>query len=133
MLKYQKFRLLNMSTLADRITKALKHSGKTAANLAKELGITESAVSHWGNGNTKKIASDKLFAVARALNVNPEWLATGEGVMQRNRGAGASLSREGEMLLEQYEQLPEARRRAVRAVVDSYADSDNQQKVVEEK
>ena len=68
-----------MDTLQKRIRFALKLSKNKPADLAKHIGISESAISQWINGPTKTINSMHLLKVSNFLNVNPQWLASGEG------------------------------------------------------
>lgn len=60
-----------------RLQKSLSASGLTASELSKATGISEVNISNYING--KYVAKqDKVFLMARALNVDPGWLMTGE-------------------------------------------------------
>lgn len=73
-------RLLNMSSLQDRIGQALKDSTlKNPSALAKKAKVSRATVSLWINGPTQSIDGENLTRVASALGVNAHWLATGEG------------------------------------------------------
>jgi phage repressor protein C with HTH and peptisase S24 domain len=71
-----------MKTLKERLGVALQSSGRTAADLARSVKKTESAVSQWLNGQTKTLHSDSLLPAAEFLGVSPTWLATGLGQMK---------------------------------------------------
>lgn len=71
-----------MNTLAERLAHILKERGKTAADLARATGKTESAVSQWLSGETKSMRSDSLMAACALLSCNPQWLASGKGPIE---------------------------------------------------
>lgn len=73
-------RLLNMSSLQDRIGLALTHARINASTLAKRAKVSRGAVSLWVNGPTQTIEGDNLTRAAAALGVDTHWLATGEGL-----------------------------------------------------
>lgn len=68
-----------MRTLKERLEWALSHAGINRAELARRVRITRGAVSLWFNGTTKTLEGENLTRTAIALDVNPHWLATGEG------------------------------------------------------
>ena len=60
-----------------RLQKSLAQSGLTASELSEKTGISEANISNYING--KYVAKqDKCFLLARALNVDPGWLMTGD-------------------------------------------------------
>ena len=66
-----------------RLQKALAASGMTASELSEKTGISEANISNYING--KYVAKqDKCFLLARALNVDPGWLMTGDEPKRRN-------------------------------------------------
>ena len=74
-----------MALLAERIKTALTRSGLSQAELGRAAGVTRGAVHQWLNGQTKKLDSSVAWAAAKALDVDPEWLATGKGVIGNYR------------------------------------------------
>jgi transcriptional regulator with XRE-family HTH domain len=85
-----------MLTLAQRIKGTRIELGLSREDLADAAGVTVAAVQAWESGETKNLKHPHLFAVAKALNVNPEWLALGEGpkIMLPPMGAySAALAR----------------------------------------
>ena len=69
----------------ERIKEAREDLRISQPELAKRAKVTKSAVSQWENGSTKELKADHLLAVAKALNVSPDWLATGRGPKHRNQ------------------------------------------------
>lgn len=60
-----------------RLQKSLSAARMTAAELSEKSGISEANISNYING--KYIAKqDKCFMLAKALNVDPWWLMSGE-------------------------------------------------------
>jgi transcriptional regulator with XRE-family HTH domain len=68
-----------MLTLAKRIKETREELGLSREDLADAADVTVPAVQAWESGATKNLKHEHLFAVASALNVNPEWLAIGKG------------------------------------------------------
>lgn len=67
--------------LSDRIKAALNHADMSGSELAKIIKTTPSTVSDWVTGATKSISAKHGFPAALALNVNAQWLITGQGNM----------------------------------------------------
>lgn len=65
--------------LKDRITIARKRARITQTQLAKRVGISRQAILQWEKGDTKSIDGANAIRAARAMNVDPLWLTTGEG------------------------------------------------------
>jgi SOS-response transcriptional repressor LexA len=64
------------STFKDRVTSVLNDLNRSKAWLAEEIGISRQALNYLlTNTNGGKYISH----IAEALNINPEWLASGEG------------------------------------------------------
>lgn len=76
------FRLLNMSSLKDRMRKALDESKMNASELARKTNVSRATVSLWLNGQTQQLEGENLTRAASALEVDAHWLATGEGAAQ---------------------------------------------------
>jgi transcriptional regulator with XRE-family HTH domain len=72
-----------LTTLPERLRWALDHAGHTQASLARDIGISKGAIGQWMSGDTEHIRPAYLFDSARALRVEPEWLATGNGPRTR--------------------------------------------------
>ena len=68
-----------MSTLKERMVKARQEKGLTQAALAKAVGKSQSAIAAVESGRNKETSG--LIAIARVLDVSPEWLETGVGEM----------------------------------------------------
>lgn len=81
-----------MNTLAERLSYILKERGKSAADLARATGKTESAVSQWLSGETKSMRSDSLMAACALLSCSPQWLASGKGPIHQSNADAAALA-----------------------------------------
>lgn len=64
-------------TFTDRLNLAMKERNFTQAQLGNAIGVAQSAIWKLTSGTSK--TSRKVVEIAHALNVNPEWLATGKG------------------------------------------------------
>jgi len=67
-----------MSTLSERVTKAIRESGHSATSAAKAIGCTPEAVLQWMNGPTKNLKGEFLFSLADLTGFEARWIATGE-------------------------------------------------------
>lgn len=66
-----------------RLLKAIADKRMSASDLSRETGIDKSALSNYING--KYIPKqDKCYLLARALDVDPGWLMTGEEPRKMN-------------------------------------------------
>lgn len=66
-------------SLAERVKRSRAEAKLTQNQLGTAAGISSAAIGLIEIGDTKAIRSEHLFALARALNKNPEWLANGRG------------------------------------------------------
>lgn len=74
----------DVQPLSERFRWALERSGYASiAELARELGLSPSAVHQWSDGSTEFIRPMWLFKAARLLRVEAEWLGSGEGPRTR--------------------------------------------------
>lgn len=71
-----------IQSLAERLKKAFRPEVHTQAELARAAKVKQPSVSDWFSGETKTLKAEPLVRAAIYLNVNPLWLATGEGPMQ---------------------------------------------------
>ncbi len=81
----------------ERIKESRKRVGLIQADIAKSLGVSRATASQWESGEIKNLKLDHFFALCKLLNVNPEWLATGEG--QREPLKAESLIPEAQQLI----------------------------------
>jgi transcriptional regulator with XRE-family HTH domain len=63
----------------DRFADAMKQAGATEHTVAKALGISYQAVKKVLLGTTRMLKADHNVMAAKFLQVDSEWLATGEG------------------------------------------------------
>lgn len=71
-----------MSKFQRRFELALQLSGMSARELAKKTEISESVISHYRSGRMKPRYTDRVYILAKALNVSPGWLMGYDGSMQ---------------------------------------------------
>ncbi len=64
------------TTLAQRLKSARQNAGLTQNELGKTVGISQAAIQKIETG--RALTSTKLIEIAKALNVSPEWLSTGD-------------------------------------------------------
>jgi len=66
--------------LGDRIRERREELAMKPADLSRAAGCSISAVLQWESNKTKNLKLDNLFKIADALEVEPRWLGTGDGV-----------------------------------------------------
>lgn len=81
-----------MSALKDRLAEARTEAGLSQAQLAKAVGAGQSTIASIENGRNK--GSSLFLDLARALNVNVEWLMDGAGPKKGHAGATPASVRE---------------------------------------
>ncbi|WP_368903865.1 helix-turn-helix domain-containing protein [Providencia sp. 2.29] len=69
------------NTFAARLRLALAHSGMKQAELAKQIGVSQSTISALANGRIKGVGFERGTVLSEALGVNLRWLMLGEGEM----------------------------------------------------
>lgn len=70
--------------LKDRLHLALSMREKKAVDLTRDLQIPKSAVSQYLSGKSQNMDSERLYAIARYLDVSEPWLLGFEVPMERN-------------------------------------------------
>ncbi|EPG4009885.1 helix-turn-helix domain-containing protein [Providencia stuartii] len=68
------------TSFAARLRLALAHSGMTQADLAKQIGVSQSTISQVVNGKVSGVC--RTSVIAKALGIDRNWLVYGEGEMQ---------------------------------------------------
>ena len=61
-------------SLKARLYEAMTTRGKKAVDLTRDLGIPKSAVSQYLSGKSQKMDSERLYAIAKYLDVDEPWL-----------------------------------------------------------
>ncbi|MFJ5427706.1 LexA family protein [Pectobacterium actinidiae] len=79
-------------TLGERLLARREELGMTQETLADKAGVTRMAISKIELGATQKPRADNLFALAKALKVNPSWLVSGKGDKALSSGTSGDLS-----------------------------------------
>ena len=62
------------SSLKTRLYEAITIRGKKAVDLTRDLGIPKSAVSQYLSGKSQNMPSERLYAIAKYLDVAEPWL-----------------------------------------------------------
>ncbi len=112
--------------MVERILLLLKTNRMTAKELTRILEINRSSVSEWKSGKIKP-SIEVLIRISRIFNVDLDWLLTGEGTMDRDASlaplSDALLTMDERLLLENYRDLPDAKRyellRSIFRIVDT--------------
>lgn len=63
--------------LSQRIARALELSQKSRSQLAKEIGVSASAISQWVSGNIKTLKASSASRIEKATGVRAAWLIDG--------------------------------------------------------
>lgn len=71
----------HQTSFAARLRLALAHSGMTQADLAKQIGVSQSTISALATGRVKGVGIGRGAVLSEALGVNLRWLMLGEGEM----------------------------------------------------
>jgi transcriptional regulator with XRE-family HTH domain len=66
-------------SVGDRIRYVMELREIKQTQLAARIGLTQSAISNMVTASTHKPAAPSLLAIARELQVNPQWILDGEG------------------------------------------------------
>ena len=77
-----------MNTLAERLIWAREQKGLTQAALAKQSGVTQSTIGNLESGLRQ--TARKIIDIAAALDVDPMWLANGQGAAQPAKAGGST-------------------------------------------
>jgi len=78
---YENINEISESSFADRVNLILEQQKRSKAWLATEIGISKQALNYLLSYSTKK---KMVVEIAEALQVNPDWLKTGEGGITLN-------------------------------------------------
>ena len=65
---------VKQAELKDRLQIALDMADKKPSDLVKDLEIPKSAISQYLSGNSKNMASDRMYAICKYLNVSEAWM-----------------------------------------------------------
>ncbi len=89
-----------MNTLGKRLKLARKEKGLTQAELQKMSGVSQQMISLI---ESEKVESTtEVFNLSEALDVNPKWLATGNGEMKNQ---DTELTREETLVLKLFRKM----------------------------
>jgi SOS-response transcriptional repressor LexA len=80
--------MIDMKTYGERVEYALAQRKKEQQWLAEQTGLSVQAIGQCINGKTKAFKAENNSKVAKALEVDTDWLATGEGAWSRMGESG---------------------------------------------
>lgn len=96
-----------MRDTAVRLRHVRKLRGLTQVKLAQLSGVKQASISDLERGESKSFRGATLVALAKVLNVSPEWLSQGKGTMERR---DVPLSDEAVIVAQAWQRLaPEVR------------------------
>lgn len=72
------------SSLKSRLYEAMTIRGKKAVDLTRDLQIPKSAVSQYLSGKSQNMDSERLYAIAKYLDVDEPWLLGFDVPMKSN-------------------------------------------------
>lgn len=104
-------------SLGERIAARLAAIGISQAELARQVGITQGAISQLVKGGSR--GSVHLHKIARALHTTTAYLESETDDPSAELPSEPSLLQDEAALLEHYRQLQPADQRAVRHIVES--------------
>ncbi len=67
--------------LSERIRKAIELSGKSQAEISREMGVSQSAITQWLTGQTKTLKIGTALALQKATGARAEWINSEIGPM----------------------------------------------------
>lgn len=68
-----------MTTLGERVARAINESGVTAKTVAEACNISVQAVYAWKRGDVKDLRNENLFCLADVTGFEARWIGTGAG------------------------------------------------------
>lgn len=99
--------MVNAIEIGKRIESARSELNLTQDELAKELGLNKSTIQRYETGKVQRIKIPILEAMAKVLNVSPEWLSNKSNSREINsqKNQSTELSSENINHLEKYNML----------------------------
>lgn len=94
------------------LKKLRKAKGLTQTDVAKKLGVTQSAYAHYENG-IRKLEADKLPLIAKILGVGVEELYGGEATKGKELAPKVHRNKRTAKVQELFERLPGDEQRVV--------------------
>ena len=71
--------LFAMSTLGERVARAINESDVTVKDVAEACGLSVQAIYAWRRGDVKDLRNENLFALADITGFEARWIGTGTG------------------------------------------------------
>ena len=99
-----------------RLLKVIGEKGITAAELSRATGLSSCAISNYVNGKYLP-KQDKVYLLAKALDVDPGWLITGVEPTKPPEEAEVPQTSEARILAAGIDKLPKDQREQALSVV----------------
>lgn len=101
----------------------LKAAGVSRESVAETAGVTMQALSNWANGHREPRSVSDWRRLAGALQVQPAWLAFGDGERDMEPLPEAAdtdeMKQAHRAIVDAYRRLPEPAKQPVRALIES--------------
>ena len=92
---------MKVDTLGSRLIKAMSWRGMNGDDLARASGVHKSLISRYKK-NDKEPRDDRVEALAKALNVNPQWLRGYDVPPDEGSGSQITVSPREKKLIESF-------------------------------
>lgn len=115
-----------METIGDRINARRRELRISQRDLAKKMGVVESAISHWQK-DTYIPDSQNLLKLAICLQVTPDWILTGKGIKSDSSETAKAAGDEVAKLHDDFLKLSPQHRRAVLSLAQALAEAQAQE------
>ena len=76
---------MNNYEIGRRITEARLKNGLNKKELANKIGIAESSIGRYESGKINQIKLPIISSIARATNVNPDWIIGKSNIIEVNQ------------------------------------------------
>lgn len=98
--------MIDIIEIGKRIESARKESSLTQEELAKELGLNKSTIQRYETGQVQRIKIPVIAAMAKILNVSPDWLSNkSENKKQNLQTNNKECLKQDKIHLEKYNML----------------------------
>ncbi len=112
-------RTIGRMSIGTRIREAREARNLNQGQLAKQIGIAQASLSLLESGRTASPKGTTLTELARVLRVEPRWILTGRGPMQREDRSGDDPE-----ILQIWESLSRAKRSMLLAAARALRDAE---------
>ncbi len=97
--------MIDVIEIGKRIESARKELNLTQEELAKELGLNKSTIQRYETGQVQRIKLPVIAAMAKILNVSPDWLSNKSENKKQNLQTNKEFLNKDKIHLEKYNML----------------------------